>query len=291
LLTRQGNFWAGLAFVAPALLIYLFYFIYPIPASAFYSLFRWDGISRLSDFRGIANWMRLIKDELFWNSFINNIIVVVTSLLIQLPLGLGVALIVSSKLIGNRFLKLIYFLPMMLSAVAIGMTWNYIYEPNYGLLNELLKRFGLEAFVSGWLGDADVALGAVIATMSWQYIPFYMVIFAAGLAGIPAELLESAVIDGANSFQKFLKIILPLLRGTIRTAAVLSLTGSLKYFALVFVMTEGGPNNATELMATYMYKQAFTSFNMGYGSTIALTMFFVAFVLTLFTLRLGRSRI
>ncbi len=291
MLTRQGNFWAGLAFVAPALLIYLFYFIYPIPASAFYSLFRWDGISRLSDFRGIANWMRLIKDELFWNSFINNIIVVVTSLLIQLPLGLGVALIVSSKLIGNRFLKLIYFLPMMLSAVAIGMTWNYIYEPNYGLLNELLKRFGLEAFVSGWLGDADVALGAVIATMSWQYIPFYMVIFAAGLAGIPAELLESAVIDGANSFQKFLKIILPLLRGTIRTAAVLSLTGSLKYFALVFVMTEGGPNNATELMATYMYKQAFTSFNMGYGSTIALTMFFVAFVLTLFTLRLGRSRI
>ena len=290
-MTRQGNLWAGVAFVAPALLIYLFYFVYPIPASAFYSLFKWDGISPLSDFRGMDNWFRLIKDGLFWNSFRNNIIVVVASLLIQLPLGLGIALLVSSKLIGSRFLKLIYFLPMMLSAVAIGMTWNYIYEPNYGLLNELLKRFGLGTFVSGWLGDPDVALGAVIATMSWQYIPFYMVIFAAGLAGIPEELLESAVIDGANSFQKFVKIILPLLRGTIRTAAVLSLTGSMKYFSLVFVMTEGGPNNATELMATYMYKQAFTSFNMGYGSTIALTMFFVAFVLTLFTLRLGRSRI
>lgn len=289
-MTRQGNLWAGVAFVAPALLIYLFYFVYPIPASAFYSLFKWDGISPLSDFRGMDNWFRLIKDGLFWNSFRNNIIVVVASLLIQLPLGLGIALLVSSKLIGSRFLKLIYFLPMMLSAVAIGMTWNYIYEPNYGLLNELLKRFGLGTFASGWLGDPDVALGAVIATMSWQYIPFYMVIFAAGLAGIPEELLESAVIDGANSFQKFLKIILPLLRGTIRTAAVLSLTGSLKYFALVFVMTEGGPNNATELMATYMYKQAFTSFNMGYGSTIALTMFFFSIVLTLFTLRLGRNK-
>jgi len=289
-LTRQGNLWAGVAFVAPALLIYLFYFVYPIPASAFYSLFKWDGISPLSDFRGMDNWFRLIKDGLFWNSFRNNIIVVVASLLIQLPLGLGIALLVSSKLIGSRFLKLIYFLPMMLSAVAIGMTWNYIYEPNYGLLNELLKRFGLGTFVSGWLGDPDVALGAVIATMSWQYIPFYMVIFAAGLAGIPEELLESAVIDGANSFQKFVKIILPLLRGTIRTAAVLSLTGSMKYFSLVFVMTEGGPNNATELMATYMYKQAFTSFNMGYGSTIALTMFFFSIVLTLFTLRLGRNK-
>ena len=289
-MTRQGNLWAGVAFVAPALLIYLFYFVYPIPASAFYSLFKWDGISPLSDFRGMDNWFRLIKDGLFWNSFRNNIIVVVASLLIQLPLGLGIALLVSSKLIGSRFLKLIYFLPMMLSAVAIGMTWNYIYEPNYGLLNELLKRFGLGTFVSGWLGDPDVALGAVIATMSWQYIPFYMVIFAAGLAGIPEELLESAVIDGANSFQKFVKIILPLLRGTIRTAAVLSLTGSMKYFSLVFVMTEGGPNNATELMATYMYKQAFTSFNMGYGSTIALTMFFFSIVLTLFTLRLGRNK-
>jgi raffinose/stachyose/melibiose transport system permease protein len=289
-LTRQGNLWAGVAFVAPALLIYLFYFVYPIPASAFYSLFKWDGISPLSDFRGMDNWFRMIKDGLFWNSFRNNIIVVVASLLIQLPLGLGIALLVSSKLIGSRFLKLIYFLPMMLSAVAIGMTWNYIYEPNYGLLNELLKRFGLGTFVSGWLGDPDVALGAVIATMSWQYIPFYMVIFAAGLAGIPEELLESAVIDGANSFQKFVKIILPLLRGTIRTAAVLSLTGSMKYFSLVFVMTEGGPNNATELMATYMYKQAFTSFNMGYGSTIALTMFFFSIVLTLFTLRLGRNK-
>lgn len=289
-MTRQGNLWAGVAFVAPALLIYLFYFIYPIPASAFYSLFKWDGISPLSDFRGMDNWFRLIKDELFWNSFRNNLVVVVASLLIQLPLGLGIALLVSSKLIGSRFLKLIYFLPMMLSAVAIGMTWNYIYEPNYGLLNELLKRFGLGAFTSGWLGDPDVALGAVIATMSWQYIPFYMVIFAAGLAGIPEELLESAVIDGANSFQKFVKIILPLLRGTIRTAAVLSLTGSMKYFSLVFVMTEGGPNNATELMATYMYKQAFTSFNMGYGSTIALTMFFFAIALTLFTLRLGQNK-
>lgn len=289
-MTRQGNLWAGVAFVAPALLIYLFYFVYPIPASAFYSLFKWDGISPLSDFRGMDNWFRLIKDGLFWNSFRNNIIVVVASLLIQLPLGLGIALLVSSKLIGSRFLKLIYFLPMMLSAVAIGMTWNYIYEPNYGLLNELLKRFGLGTFASGWLGDPDVALGAVIATMSWQYIPFYMVIFAAGLAGIPEELLESAVIDGANSFQKFVKIILPLLRGTIRTAAVLSLTGSMKYFSLVFVMTEGGPNNATELMATYMYKQAFTSFNMGYGSTIALTMFFFSIVLTLFTLRLGRNK-
>ncbi len=289
-MTRKGNLWAGVAFVTPALLIYLFYFIYPIPASAFYSLFKWDGISKLSDFRCMDNWMRLIKDELFWNSFINNITVVVTSLLIHLPFGLGIALLVSSKLVGSRFLKLIYFLPMMLSAVAIGMTWNYIYEPNYGLLNELLKRLGLGSLVSGWLGDSDVALGAVIATMSWQYIPFYMVIFAAGLAGIPGELLESAVIDGANPFQKFVKIILPLLRGTIRTAVVLSLTGSLKYFALVFVMTEGGPNNATELMATYMYKQAFTSFNMGYGSTIALAMFFIAFVLTLFTLRFGRNK-
>jgi len=203
-------------------------------------------------------------------------------------MGLGLGVLVSSRLKGIRLFKLLYFIPMMLSAVAIGITWKFIYEPNYGLLNGFLRVVGLDVLARGWLGEPVPALAAVIATICWQFIPFYMVIFAAALAGISEELIEAAYIDGASPTKTFFRISLPLLRNAIRTAAILSLTGSLKYFGLIYVMTEGGPDHATELLATYMYKQAFTNFNMGYGSTVAVFMFLISFVLTVVVLKFGK---
>ncbi|WP_319414665.1 sugar ABC transporter permease [Marispirochaeta aestuarii] len=287
--SKNSNMAAGFAFVAPALLIYLFYFMLPIPLSALYSLFKWDGISPMTDFRGFDNYIRLFGDSVFWLSFFNNIKLVILSLLIQLPMGLLLGLLVSSRLRGLEVYKLFYFVPMTISAVAIGITWKFIYEPNFGLLNTFLIKIGLENLALGWLGEPGLAVGSVIATISWQYIPLYMVIFAAALSGIPRELIEAAYIDGASGFQSFFNVTLPLLQGTIRTASILSITGSLKYFALIFVMTEGGPNHASELMATYMYKQAFTTFRMGYGSSIAVIMFILSFVVTILTLRLGKK--
>jgi len=287
--TKNSNMAAGFAFVAPALLIYLFYFMLPIPLSALYSLFKWDGISPMTDFRGLDNYIRLFGDSVFWLSFFNNIKLVILSLLIQLPMGLLLGLLVSSRLRGLEVYKLFYFVPMTISAVAIGITWKFIYEPNFGLLNTFLIKIGLENLALGWLGEPGLAVGSVIATISWQYIPLYMVIFAAALSGIPRELIEAAYIDGASGLQSFFSVTLPLLQGTIRTASILSITGSLKYFALIFVMTEGGPNHASELMATYMYKQAFTTFRMGYGSSIAVIMFILSFAVTILTLRLGRK--
>ncbi len=203
-------------------------------------------------------------------------------------MALALGLLVSSQLRGARLFKLLYFIPMMLSAVAIGITWKFIYEPNYGLLNGALRLVGLGSLARGWLGEPRLALAAAIATICWQFIPFYMVIFAAALAGVPQELIEAAYIDGASPAVSFFRITLPLLRNTIRTAAILSLTGSLKYFGLIYVMTEGGPDHATELLATYMYKQAFTGFRMGYGSTVAVFMFLISFLLTVLVLRLGK---
>jgi raffinose/stachyose/melibiose transport system permease protein len=141
----------------------------------------------------------------------------------------------------------------------------------------------------GWLGEPRLALWAVIGAICWQYIPYYMVLFAAALSGIPQELYEAAYIDGASKTQGFFLIALPLLKNTIRIACVLSLTGSLKYFDLLFVMTEGGPDHASELLATYMFKQAFTSFRMGYGSTIAVFMFLISFILAIIVLRRGKK--
>jgi raffinose/stachyose/melibiose transport system permease protein len=285
---KKHDFLTALLFVLPALLVYCFYFVYPIPASAYYSLFRWNGISPHKQFLGFGNWTRLAQDALFWKSLANNLVLVVASIVIQLPMGLALGLLVSSRLKGARLFKLLYFIPMMLSAVAIGITWKFIYEPSYGLINGALRLVGLGGLARGWLGEPALALAAVIATICWQFIPFYMVIFAAALAGIPQELIEAAHIDGAGPAVSFFRITLPLLRNTIRTAAILSLTGSLKYFGLIYVMTEGGPDHATELLATYMYKQAFTAFSMGYGSTVAVFMFLISFVLTVVVLRVGR---
>jgi len=279
---------AALLFVLPALAIYLFYFIYPIPASAYYSLFKWNGISPRMQYLGLGNWAALARDPLFWKSFLNNIILVVSSIVVQLPIGMALGLLVSSTLKGTRFLKLVYFVPLMLSEVAIGITWKFIFEPNYGLLNAFLRLIGLGSLAKGWLGEPALALGAVISTICWEFTPFYMVIFAAALAGISRELIEAAYIDGASASVTFFRITLPLLQSTVLAAAILSLTGSLKYFGLIYVMTEGGPEHATELLATYMYKQAFTDFNMGYGSTVAVFMFLISFLLTVLVLRAGR---
>lgn len=289
-MNKKHDFFVALLFILPALIIYLFYFILPIPTSAYYSFFQWNGISPTMKFLGFGNWVALFKDQAFWKALTNNITLVIASIVIQLPIGLILGVFVSSKLKGARSLKLIYFLPMLLSAVAIGLTWNFIYEPTFGLLNAFLNLLGLERFATGWLGEEKYALWAVIIAICWQYIPYYMVLFAAALSGIPQELYEAAYIDGASKGQGFLTITLPLLKNTIRIACVLSLTGSLKYFALIFVMTGGGPNHASELLATYMFQQAFTTFRMGYGSAIAVFMFIISFVLTILILRKGKRQ-
>ena len=288
---KKHDFFVALSFILPALLIYLFYFILPIPASAYYSFFQWNGISPDMKFLGFGNWITLFHDPIFWRSLLNNATLVVASIIIQLPIGLLLGVLVSSALKGVRFFKLTYFLPMMLSSVAIGLTWNFIYEPNFGLLNSILNKIGLSSLAVGWLGEPQYALWAVIIAVCWQFIPFYMVLFAAALTGIPRELYEAAYIDGASKREAFFLITLPLLKNTIRIACVLSLTGSLKYFDLLFVMTGGGPDHASELLATYMFKQAFTSFKMGYGSTIAVFMFLISFAMAATILRTKKDEV
>lgn len=276
-----------MGFLSPALFFYLLYFVIPVPMSFFYSFFNWNGITADMEFIGFRNWNTLFGDSVFWRSVVNNFVLVIMSILIQIPIGILLGTLVSSKLRGAKLFKLFYFVPMTLSAVAIGLIWVFIYDPNYGVINEFLDGVGLSHLAKGWLGDPETAFGAVIATICWQYIPFYMIIFSAAISGIPKELNEAAYIDGATRVQTFFRITLPLITSTIRMTIVLALTGSLKYFGLIYVMTEGGPSHSTELMATYMYKQAFTNFRMGYGSTVASFMFILSIGLTLLTLTLG----
>ncbi|MCD6362015.1 MAG: sugar ABC transporter permease [Armatimonadetes bacterium] len=257
--------------------------------SLFYSFFKWNGFFSSSMIpAGLSNWVSLFKDTIFWKAAENNFLLVVISILIQIPIGLLLGVLVSTKLKGMKLIKLLYFLPMMLSAVGIGLLWEYIYDPNFGLINAVLNFIGLGNLTHGWLGDPKTAIWSVFVVICWEYIPFYMIIFAAALSGIPKELFEAARIDGATHSQTFFKVTLPLLTNAIRTSTILALIGSLQYFALIYVMTDGGPTHSTEVMALLMYKQAFRFFKTGYGSTIAVFMFVLSLSLTLVTLKLYR---
>ena len=280
-----------LFFLLPALIVYGIFNIYGIFLTFFYSLHKWTGISKNLTFIGLDNFIKLYQDPILWHSFFNNLKLIVVSILIQLPLGLLLALIIQSGLKGMKFFRTVYFIPMLISTVAIGILWSLIYNPTFGIINSLLDLLNLGQFKTVWLGDEKTAFIAVLITICWQYTPFYMILMRAGLVGIPFELYEAARIDGANEWQGFRHITLPLMSGTIKTSAILSLVGSLKYFDLIYIMTDGGPNRATELMSTYMYKNSFVEFNMGYGSSIASFIFLIAIVfVAIFQCSTGKAR-
>jgi raffinose/stachyose/melibiose transport system permease protein len=270
-------------FLAPTLLFMTVFVVWPIIQSFEISLYEWNGIDPTRDYIGLANWSRLVTDQVFWKAFGNNLVVVVLSIVIQMPIAMLLAVMLDrgGRFFVTRIFKTVYFFPMLMSSVAIGILFKYIYDPTFGLLTETLKRTGLGGLARSWLGDPQIALIAVIMVICWQYIPFYMILYLAALNGVPEDLRDAALIDGAGEGGYYRFVALPMVVGTVRTGILLSLIGSLKYFDLIWVMTEGGPSNASELMATYMYKKAFPSFEMGYGSTVASALFLIVMAIAL----------
>ena len=275
-------------FLFPVLFFLAVYLLYPIIATFINSLHQWNGISAEKTFLGLANWIKLIRDSNFWKAALNNVKIMVLSLVIQMPIGILLATYldaVGKK--GNAF-KAIWFLPMLMSSVAIGYLFRYALATNGGLITSISQLFG--GGKVDLLGNQKTALYAVIGVICWQFIPFYMVYYMAGYSSISTDVYEASILDGATRGQYVRHVALPLLVPTIRSAVILSLIGSLKYFDLVYVITGGGPSNATELMATYMYKQSFVTFNMGYGSTIAAGMFILITLFASIVMRLMNGR-
>lgn len=284
---KWDKFLLVLFFVFPALFFYGTFNLIGIVRTFYYSFFEWKGISANKTFVGFNNYVSVFHDSMFWNALKNNLILVLTSICVQLPGGLMLALLVNSKIKGTKFFRTVYFMPMLLSTVATGIMWILFYDPHFGLLVKLFNILGIKApvFLSG-----TSALFSILFVVCWQFIPYYMIIMGAGLTNIDKELYEAATIDGANSWQCFWKITLPLLIPTIRIAAVLQIVGSLKYFDLFYIMMGGSPNVYTELMATYMYKKGFTELQMGYASTIAAYMFIISFVFVFIFLSISQKK-
>ncbi|BDT69990.1 diacetylchitobiose uptake system permease protein NgcF [Comamonadaceae bacterium OS-1] len=280
--------WAPVFFLAPSVALLLLFLLYPLLESFHLSLLKWNGLGANGIFTGTDNWVALLHDTVFWHALGNNLLLGLMSVLVQLPIAMALALMLDKASRGSRILKILYFLPLLFSSVAVGVVFKNILDPNFGPINAGLHALGLDALAQDWLGDKRYALGSVIAVICWQNVPFYMILFLAGLASFPPELTEAATLDRATPSTIFWRIKMPHLQGTIRTAAMLSVIGSLRYFDLIYVMTGGGPDGSSEVMATYMYRTVFASFQLGYGSTIASAMFLVVTLIAGFGMRLTR---
>ncbi|PJW20100.1 sugar ABC transporter permease [Geobacillus thermodenitrificans] len=278
--------WLG---ILPALLIYTVFAILPILQSFYYSLMKWNGISEMT-FVGLANFVELLKDSDFWNSVKNNILVVLASVFGQVPIALLIAILLNRKLKGSRLFRTIGFLPVVLSTVVISITWNLVYNSKYGLINEFLRSIGLDFLTQNWLGDPDLALYSVLVVIVWQFVGLYLIIFLAALQNIPNEVLESAKIDGASEWVTTWKITIPMIWDTILVAIVLCISGSLKTFDLIYVMTNGGPAHSTEVMAIYMFNETFKNFNYGYGSAVSVFIFLFSLVLIVIVRKLFKLK-
>lgn len=275
---------AAFVFLFPVALIMICYIFYPIIDSFVISTYRWNGIAADKEFIGLANWAKLIRDKDFWYAFRNNILIMILSIVIQIPIGLAEATFIEFAGKKGTVFKILWFIPMLMSSVAIGFLFTYALAANGGMVSTVSKLLG--GGNVDLLGNPKTALLTVILVIAWQFIPFYMVYSMAAYTNISEDVYEASLIDGATKPQYFWKIALPLLMPSIKSAAILSMVGSLKYFDLIYVMTGGGPGTATELMATYMYKHSFSQFNMGYGSAVAGGMFLLITALSLCTMRI-----
>ncbi|AKS39174.1 ABC transporter permease [Anoxybacillus gonensis] len=264
-------------YVLPALLMIVILVYVPIIMTGYYSLMQWDGIGERT-FIALDNYKQLLKDGMFWESVYHSFLLAVFSVL-SLGGYLVVSLILAGRIKGANMLRKIYLIPMLLSSVAIAQLWLRIYHPSNGMLNQFLSSLGVDD-PPNWLADPSIVLYSVFIPIIWQYAGFYILIYYAALKNIPSSIIEAAIIDGANPWQLAYKIKLPLIAGVIKVTIVLAVVGSLKYFDLIYVMTGGGPNGASEVIASYMYQKAFRSFNFGYGSAIAFSLLILCIVAT-----------
>lgn len=295
---RHGKWPLLAAFLLPPLALYGYFVISPYSQSFLISTTNWQGLSPTYDFVGVDNFKRLWNDEYAWNALINN-----AWLLLLLPLlTIGLGLFLSTMLnVGGRgsrgaitgvrgagLYKVIYFAPQMLSVAIIGVLFQEVYNPRSGLLNASLRAIGLDGLAATWLGDPDFAFWAVLAVMVWSNVGFYVVLFGAAMQSVPRDIYEAAALDGASRMHTLRRITIPLLWDTIQVAWVYLAIIALDGFAIIQIMTRGGPNFSTDVIGQRLFDVAFNESQFGYGSAIGVVMFFVTLTITIGALRLTR---
>jgi raffinose/stachyose/melibiose transport system permease protein len=273
---RRMRAWFGyVLFLSPALLLFVGLVLAPIALATYYSAYNWNGVEPLTRFVGLANYQRAISDKVLVLAFEHNLFLAALSLVVQLPFSLLVALAVNGRFRGRSLFRLIFFAPFVLSEVVTAVLFSILLQPA-SAVDQILGGLGLGGVTPLWLADRSFVLITVFLVLSWKYFGFNMIILLAGLQGIPSDVEEAAAIDGAGSWQAFRNITLPLLGPTLRIVVFLEIIGSLQVFDVVYVMTLGGPSNASTTMAYYMIDRAFGYQQFGYASAVAIIITVIA---------------
>jgi len=263
-------------FLGGPLLLYFIWVIGPTLYTFFLSLTKYDGLSTYK-YIGFKNYKMLFSDPVFIISLINNIKWLAIFIIIPVVFGLILALVLNREIMWSKGFKASIYMPMVLSPVVIGLIWSWIYDPSGGLLNYTLTAVGLNNLTRGWLSDPDLVLYCIIAAAVWRHVGYVMILFLAGLKTIPLDVIEASHVDGANGWKRFWYIILPLLKPTTVIVFVVTIIQSFRAFDMVNTMTEGGPFNSSNVLANFMYMEAFRNYRMGYGASIAVILFIIMF--------------
>ena len=285
---------AAYFFLAPAVIAIFIFFFIPVIAAFVMSFTDFD-IYALGNFNtirfiGFNNYSKLFEDPLFWQSLQNTIYYVVLATPLAIAVSLGAAILLNSKLIKYKgFFRLSYFIPYITTLVAVAIVWRFIYHPKFGILNYFLGLFGVDPI--DWLGDPNLAMPAIVIMSVWKTFGYNMIIFIAGLQNIPEDLYEAASLEGANEWQKFKTVTIPMLAPTTLFVSIITIVGYFQLFAEPYIMTQGGPLNKTLSIVQYMYQQGFRWWNMGYSASISFVLFFIILVVTILQFKLQKNRL
>jgi raffinose/stachyose/melibiose transport system permease protein len=273
-----------LLFLPPALLLFTLFVTWPVVEAAYYSFFNWNGYGAPSRWVGLENFLRVWNDPIFFHSLFNNLLIVLVSACIQVPLALALALLISDKSRSSIVFRAIFFLPYILGEIVAGLMWRYMYDGNYGVVAVIYRWFGQEApevlATQGW------ATAALLLVIVWKYFGFHMALFVAGRQGIDNNVLEAAKIDGASRWQTTASVVLPLMRPVVVLSLFFSILGSLQAFAIIVALTDGGPSNSTHSAVSYLYNFGIKRMRVGFGSAIGVTLFVICVLVMVFYKRL-----
>ncbi len=266
-------------FLAPSVLLYITFVLYPYANAMYISLTRWKGLSKPPVFAGLENFQTMLHDNNFWNALGNNAFYIVVLPVFTLSIALFFGFVLTQGVPLSKFYRITFFFPQVMSVVAIGVLWSFVYHPTIGILQAILKAVGISE-PPVWLGNPDWVLQALAGVDIWQAVGFYMVLFIAAMESIPVTYYEAAMIDGATRWHMFWNITLPLIWGTLQTAVIFIMINATNMFTLTQTMTEGGPSRGSEVLSTYLYNEAFLNSKFGYGTAMAVALFLITLVIS-----------
>lgn len=287
--TRRAQARLGVLLITPLMVLVIVFFLFPLGSAIYYSFVDFDGVNPTPPFVGIDNYVRMFTDPEMWHALSNNLIWIVVGTISPLVIGLLLAMLLWNVRRASAWYRLAFFFPYVLPGVAIGIVWSWIYDPLNGWLNVALRGVGLSGLETGWLGNPDTALLAVLATAIWATTGFVMIIFLSTLRNVDIEQVEAARLDRANALQRLWHIILPQIMPVFIMVTTITLVGGFSVFDIVFIMTGGGPANATNVLGTYAYTNAFQLNSISYGTTLAMLITVLSIPCAVFLNRLQRK--